>query len=123
LKTKILVVDDETDVLLIVRTTLENEGFDVVTASNGPDGLELTKETKPDLIVLDVMMPGMDGFEVLQRLKDDEATCLIPVLMLTGVSDRAKIQEALASGIDYYIVKPFEITDLLQKIRVVLRQS
>jgi two-component system OmpR family response regulator len=120
---KILVVDDESDVLMIIRTALEHEGFQVSVASNGPDGIEAAKEVKPDLIVLDVMMPGMDGFEVLRRLKSDDDACLIPVLMLTGVSDRARIQEALASGIDYYIVKPFDIEDLIQKIRTVLKQS
>ena len=118
---KILVVDDESDVLLIVKTTLQLEGFNVVTATNGPDGIAVAKEEIPDLIVLDVMMPGMDGFEVLGHLKEDDKTAEIPVLMLTGVSERAKIQEALATGIQYYLVKPFEVMDLIQKINMALR--
>ena len=117
---KILVIDDESDVLLIVKTTLEAEGFKCVTASNGPDGLEIAQTDKPNLILLDFMMPGMDGFAVLSELKNSDATALIPVIMLTGVSERSTIQQALASGIDYYIVKPFNIPDLLQKIRLAL---
>jgi CheY-like chemotaxis protein len=117
---RILAVDDESDVLMIVELALSGEGFEVETAKNGPDGLALARENPPDLILLDVMMPGMTGFEVLAQLKADEATSLIPVIMLTGVSERKKIQEALASGIDYYIVKPFEFHDLLNKVNQAL---
>ncbi|MCL5269196.1 MAG: response regulator [bacterium] len=112
----ILAVDDEPDVLLIVKTALESEGYQVVTASNGPDALALAVEMTPDLILLDVMMPGMSGFEVLRNLKAGDATGTIPVIMLTGVSERSMIQEALSSGTDYYIVKPFEFHDLLGKV-------
>lgn len=118
---KILVVDDESDVQLIIRTALEVEGFDVVTACDGEEGLERAKEELPDLIVLDVMMPKKDGFAVLAGLKEDDETCEIPVIMLTGLSDRDRIQKALMSGSDFYIVKPFEIDDLLQKVRIALR--
>lgn len=120
---KILVVDDESDVLLIVKTGLQAEGYDVLTASNGPDGLAAAKESSPDLILLDIMMPGMDGFETLQKLKEDDETCAIPVIMLTGLSERAKIQQALVSGIQFYVVKPFEFEDLVQKVRTALNAS
>lgn len=113
---RILAVDDEVDVLLIVKTALQSEGFEVETASNGPDGLALAKDNPPDLIMLDVMMPGMTGFEVLRALKQIERTSTIPVIMLTGVSERGKIQEALSSGTTYYIVKPFDFDDLLDKV-------
>lgn len=114
---RILAIDDEVDVLLIVKTALQSEGFQVETASNGPDGLALATENPPDLILLDVMMPGMTGFEVLRALKDNKATATIPVIMLTGISERKKIQEALVSGTTYYIVKPFEFDDLLDKVK------
>ena len=117
---KILVVDDEPDVLLIVKTGMQAEGYDVVTASNGLDALAMVKEEKPDVVILDVMMPLMDGFEVLAKLKEDDATAAVPVIMLTGLSERSKIQKALISGIHFYVVKPFEFEELIQKVRTVL---
>jgi DNA-binding response OmpR family regulator len=120
---RILAVDDENDVLLIIKTGLECEGYDVITASNGEDGLATAKQEKPDAILLDVMMPKMDGFQVLRALKEDDATSAIPVIMLTGLSERQKIQKALISGTDYYIVKPFEFEELVQKIHTVLNQE
>lgn len=120
---KILVVDDEPDVLLIVKTGMQAEGYDVVTASNGVDALAMVKEEKPDAVILDVMMPLMDGFEVLAKLKEDDATAAVPVIMLTGLSERSKIQKALVSGIHFYVVKPFEFEELIQKVRTVLNAS
>jgi DNA-binding response OmpR family regulator len=120
---KILVVDDEPDVLLIVKTGMQAEGYEVVTASNGVDALAMVKEEKPDVVILDVMMPLMDGFEVLAKLKEDDATAAVPVIMLTGLSERSKIQKALVSGIHFYVVKPFEFEELIQKVRTVLNAS
>lgn len=117
---RILVVDDEADVVLIIKTTLQAEGYEVASATSGKDALEEAFETRPDLIVLDVMMPGMTGFDVLRELKANEKTATVPVVMLTGVSDKKKIQEALESGIDYYVVKPFDFDDLLSKIKQAL---
>ncbi len=120
--TKILVADDEPDVLLIIKTGLTLEGFDVVTAPNGRDALLSATEELPDLIILDVMMPYLSGFEVLEKLKENDATAQIPVIMLTGLSDRESIQHALLSGSDRYIVKPFEFNDLLQKVKISLKE-
>ncbi|MFP4380579.1 MAG: response regulator transcription factor [Candidatus Sumerlaeia bacterium] len=120
---KILVVDDEPDVLLIVKTGLQAEGYDLVTATNGADALTVAKDENPDLIVLDVMMPGMDGFETLAKLKEMDETSTIPVIMLTGLSEKQKIQKALVSGIEYYVIKPFEFDDLLKKVRTALNQA
>jgi DNA-binding response OmpR family regulator len=120
---RILAVDDESDVLLIIKTALQSEGFEVTTASNGPDALAIARETLPDLVMLDVMMPQMTGFDVLRELKANDATSMIPVIMLTGLSERSKIQEALASGTTYYIVKPFEFHDLLAKVNDALAGS
>lgn len=117
---KILAVDDELDVLLIVKAALQSEGYVVETANNGPDALMLAKDTKPDLIMLDVMMPGMTGFEVLHKLKENDATATIPVIMLTGVSERSKMVEAIGSGTAYYIIKPFDFDDLMEKVKTVL---
>lgn len=117
---RILAVDDETDVVLILKTALQSEGFIVDTAHNGRDALASVKEQKPDLILLDVMMPGMSGFEVMHALKADDSTATIPIIMLTGLSERKKIQEALVGGTNYYIVKPFEMTNLINKVNDVL---
>lgn len=117
---KILATDDEPDVLLIVKTALQSEGFDVETAANGPECLEAARANPPDLFVLDVMMPGMSGFEVVEKLKEDPATATIPIIMLTGLAERVKIKEALTGGVDFYIVKPFEFEDLINKVNQAL---
>lgn len=117
---KILAVDDENDVLLVIKTALQSEGFDVATAATGPEALHKIGEDKPDLVILDVMMPGMTGFEVLEKMRADPNSALIPVIMLTGLSERSKIRDAIASGAEYYIVKPFEFHDLLSKVNLAL---
>jgi DNA-binding response OmpR family regulator len=122
-KIKILAVDDESDVLLIIKTALLSEGYDVATATNGPDALALAQDKVPDLIILDLMMPEMNGFEVLRSLRETEDTQGIPVIMLTGVSDRTKVQEALDAGFNYYIVKPFEFHDLIAKVKLAIEDS
>ncbi|NUP90056.1 MAG: response regulator [Candidatus Sumerlaeia bacterium] len=120
---RIVVVDDESDILLLVRTALQSAGHDVSTASNGQDGLELIREIRPDLIILDIMMPGKTGLDVLKEVKGDETLAAIPVIMLTGVSERAKIQAALDGGAEYYMVKPFEYNDLLGKVEMAMEGS
>jgi DNA-binding response OmpR family regulator len=122
-KKKILAVDDESDLLLIIKTALFSEGFNVVTATNGPDAIAMAQDEKPDLMILDIMMPEMNGFEVLKHLREIEATQNIPVIMLTGLSEREKIRDALNAGIDYYIVKPFEFHDLISKVKIALAET
>lgn len=119
---KILAIDDENDVLLIIKTALNGEGYDVLTASNGYDGLALAEDHQPDLILLDLRMPEMDGMEVLQQLRNNEKTQNLAVIILTGISDKRKIREALDKGITYYIVKPFECQDLISKINLALQE-
>ena len=91
-KQRILAIDDETDMLLLVASALRAEDFEVLTANNGKDGLELAKKEKPDAVILDVKMPEMSGFEVLEQLRLDPETQQLPVIMLTGISERSKIQ-------------------------------
>ncbi|MGI8906572.1 MAG: response regulator transcription factor [Candidatus Sumerlaeaceae bacterium] len=122
-KKKILAVDDESDVLLILKTALISEGYQVFTATNGPDAIALAREHTPDLMVLDMMMPDMNGFETLRHIRDGSATQGVPVIMLTGVSDKDKIRQALDLGIDYYIVKPFEFHDLIAKVKLAISDS
>lgn len=120
---KVLAVDDEKDVLFIVTTALKNEGFEVTTASNGVECLKKVEEEDFDAIVLDVMMPQMDGFETLDNLNKDPRTAKIPVIMLTGLSEKSKKRDAIDAGTLYYIVKPFEILDLVSKIRLAIEES
>lgn len=117
---RILAADDEPDVLLIIKTALQTEGFDVETASNGLEALEQGMANPPDLFVLDVMMPGLSGFELVEKLKEHGPTSTIPIIMLTGLSERGKIKEALSSGVNFYIVKPFEFEDLISKVNEAL---
>ena len=119
---RILVVDDENDILLIVRTSLKDD-YDVVTAQDGPAALDCLKEQDFDLVILDMMMPGMDGMEVLERIRADERTAKLPVIFLTGVSERTTIRKALDKGTQYYIVKPFRHHDLMNKVAQALHHS
>src|SRR5690606_13790940 len=120
---KILAVDDESDVLLIIKTALLSEGFEVKTASSGPDALTVVNEFSPDLIILDMMMPEMTGFETLEKLRQLSQFKQTPVIMLTGVSDKDKIREAIDIGVSYYMVKPFEFHDLISKVRLAISDA
>jgi len=121
-KPTVLAVDDENDVLLILRTALSEE-FNVLTASNGPEALEIANAKKPDLIILDYMMPDMDGLEVMDKLKASNATVDIPVVFLTGVSDKETIRAALGKGTAYYLTKPFGMDDLIAKVQLAIKES
>jgi two-component system alkaline phosphatase synthesis response regulator PhoP len=120
---KILAIDDENDVLLIMKSALGSEGYEVLTANNGYDAIAVAQDEKPDLIILDLMMPEMNGFEVLDSLRESEATMRIPIIALTGLSERGKIREALDRGFDYYIVKPFEFHDLVSKVKIAIEDA
>jgi len=119
-KTLILAVDDENDVLLIIKTALQSEGYKVLTAPNGFDGLAIAEDQQPSLILLDLMMPEMDGMEVLRKLKESRRTDKIPVIILTGLSDRNKVRQALDQGTSFYIVKPFDYQELVSKVKLAL---
>ncbi|HMX61709.1 MAG TPA: response regulator [Candidatus Sumerlaeota bacterium] len=118
-KARILAVDDENDILLIVRTSLKDE-YDVDTASSGAEALQKIQDNPPDLVILDMMMPEMDGIEVLEEIRRMTQTATTPVIFLTGVSDKAKIREALDKGTQYYITKPFNYNDLVSKVAIAL---
>ena len=108
-KKVILVVDDEKDIVELVRFNLERDGFKVIPSYNGEDALILVKNQLPDLIILDLMLPGMDGLEVCQILKKDSSTFSIPIIMLTAKGEEADIVVGLELGADDYITKPFGI--------------
>ncbi|MDT8446159.1 MAG: response regulator [bacterium] len=113
---KILVVDDETTIRDLVAFRLEFHGHLVLTAENGTKGLEKLRAEKPDLVVLDVMMPDLTGLEVLKTMKADPELASIKVIMLTAKGRKQDEDEGLAAGADAYMAKPFRATILLQKI-------
>lgn len=114
---KILVADDEPTLLQLVAFTLRLEGYEVVTAQNGLEAVEKTQREGPDLVVLDVMMPKLDGFDVLQALKSDPETQGIPVIMLTGLSDDGSVVRGWDQDVDCYLTKPFDPAELLSMVR------
>jgi DNA-binding response OmpR family regulator len=118
---KILVVEDEDPIRTILEYNLKMDGFDVYTASNGSAGLEIAREIIPDLILLDWMMPEMDGLTVLSQLKLDERTSNIPVFMLTAKGMMNEVGRALYEGADDYITKPFDPKELGQTLKKKLK--
>lgn len=116
---KILVVDDETDITHLLKRFLETKGRTVLTAASGPEALELFKKESPDLVILDVMLPGMDGWAVLNKIREQSN---IPVLMLTGRDTPTDATKGLLSGADDYIVKPFDLAELEARIAAVMRR-
>ncbi|MGE0488437.1 MAG: response regulator transcription factor [Vulcanimicrobiota bacterium] len=116
---KVLVVDDEPHILRSLATYLEMENFDVTTASSGFEALEKVDESIPDLVVLDVMMPGMDGFEVLDKIRAGAQTADIPVIMLTAKDQSEDVMTGYQKGATSYLVKPFNLDELVDTIHQV----
>jgi two-component system alkaline phosphatase synthesis response regulator PhoP/two-component system response regulator VicR len=114
---KILAVDDERHIVRLVEVNLQRAGYEVVTAYDGREALEKVQSENPDLVVLDVMMPYMDGFEVLKNLKADPATAEIPVIMLTAKAQDADVFKGWQSGVDCYLTKPFNPMELLTFVK------
>ncbi len=118
---RILVADDEKDMVTGLRDNLQFEGFEVLTAADGEEALKVATEQSPDLILLDIMMPKIDGLEVCRRLR--EAGYRIPILMLTAKSQEIDIVRGLEVGADDYVTKPFSIRELLARIKAALRRT
>jgi DNA-binding response OmpR family regulator len=117
---RVLVVDDEPDVLLLCRLNLEQRGHQVLEAPNGDEALDLAREGTPDLVVLDLMLPGIDGYQVLQALRADERTSGIPVLVLTAKSLQADRERSRQLGAAAFVTKPFLPDELCDKVDEVL---
>ncbi|MCH7912289.1 MAG: response regulator [Deltaproteobacteria bacterium] len=122
-KRTIMVVDDNPDIVTIVKTILEVKGYGVQSAFSGQEVFNLLSEQKPDLIILDIMMPQMDGLEVLTRLKEDSGTATIPVILLTAKVQYEDVLGGYKMGADYYITKPFTSTQLINGINLLLGEA
>lgn len=118
---KILVCDDERHIVRLIQVNLERQGYQVVTAYDGKEGLEKIKAEKPDAVVLDVMMPYMDGFEVLKNLRRDPATEALPVIMLTAKAQDKDVFEGYHYGADMYLTKPFNPMELISFVKRIIQ--
>ena len=117
---KILIIDDEKDMVDILNTILQHDGYEVVTAYDGEEGLQRVKESTPDLIITDIMMPRMDGFTFAQKIKEDPSTSGIPIIMLTAKDQAVDRYKGLSLGIAAYIVKLFDLDELRDTVKDVL---
>ncbi len=122
-KNRILIVEDEADILELAEYNLTKEGYDVVSARSGEEALKKIHSVKPDLVLLDLMLPGMDGFEVTRQMKRNPQTADIPIVMLTAKSEESDIVAGLELGAEDYITKPFSPRVLIARARAVLRRS
>jgi two-component system alkaline phosphatase synthesis response regulator PhoP/two-component system response regulator VicR len=117
---KIMAVDDERHIVRLIQVNLERSGYQVITAFDGPEALKKVETERPDVIVLDVMMPKMDGFEVLKRLQANPETRNIPVIMLTAKAQDADVFRGWASGVSAYLTKPFNPLELITFVKRIL---
>ncbi len=120
-KKRILVVDDEVDLVETVRFSLELEGFEVLVAHNGEEALNQARKENPDLILLDLMLPKLDGYKVCRLLKFDERYKHIPILMLTAKTQEKDKTMGMETGANEYITKPFDMDELMKKVKNYLR--
>lgn len=118
--TRILVADDEPHIRKLVSFTLGNRGYEVIEAVDGGEAVEIAIREVPDLILLDVMMPVMTGYDVLDRLRAEPATADVPVIMLSAKSQRTEVEEGLSRGANEYICKPFTPKDLVSRVAEML---
>lgn len=121
-RNKILVVDDEADILNLLDYNLKKAGFDVLLARDGPEAIECARDRRPDLIVLDIMLPDMEGTEVLKRLKSNDSTRGIPVIMLTAKGEEVDKIVGLELGAEDYITKPFSPREFILRVKAVLKR-
>lgn len=114
---QVLIIDDEKNILRAVTMYLEGHGYDVITAVNGLSGIQKAEEIIPDLIILDLVLPDIDGYIVCKTLKEHPRTCSIPVLIMSAKSQAEDLEKAFEVGANDYIVKPFEANDLLNRVK------
>ena len=119
---RVVVVEDDLDILELITYNLEREGYEVIGTTTGEDGVEAARSRKPDLILLDLMLPGIDGLEVCRRLKADPDTAHIPVVMVTAKGEETDIVTGFELGADDYVIKPFSPRVLIARIRAVQKR-
>jgi len=123
MQAKILLVEDEPENQLVIGLILTTEGYNVITADRGDAALKLAVGEKPDLILLDVMMPEINGYEVLERLRSNPETAGIPVVLLTALAQEKDVEKAVEAGVNGFVAKPFEPAELISCVRAALSHS
>jgi two-component system phosphate regulon response regulator PhoB len=116
----VLVVDDDPVILKLLEVNFEMEGFQVVRAADGAEGLERAREVHPDIVILDVMMPRMTGYEVAKALREDDDTAHIPIIFVTARAQSTDVERGLELGVDDYVTKPFDPLDLIARVNTLL---
>jgi DNA-binding response OmpR family regulator len=119
-KKKILVVDDESDIVKILSMRLKVNGYDVISALDGEDGLNKAKTQKPDLIILDLMLPKLSGYEICRMLKFDDEFKSIPIIILSALHEQQEREKTVESGADAFFLKPFDLEQMLAKLKELL---
>jgi len=119
-RTRVLVIDDDPVILELLRINFEIEGFEVISACDGQEGLRRAGTDHPDVILSDIMMPRLDGLQLLARLRGDPATADVPVVLLSAKAQRAEVDRGLALGADDYVTKPFDPLELLDRVNAAL---
>lgn len=119
---KILIIEDEKDIVQTLEYNLKKEGYDVIKAFDGIQGLKLVGETSPDIILLDLMLPGIDGLEICKRVKKDQKTENIPIIILTAKGEETDKVVGLEMGADDYITKPFSMREVIARIKAILKR-
>lgn len=117
---KVAVIEDDKSILSLIEETLSYEGYEVVTAENGHSGLSLINKTGPDLILLDIILPRLDGIKVCRKLKDNSETQNIPIIIISGETKKEMIVELLKIGVRHFLAKPFKMEDLLKRVNAIL---
>jgi len=120
---KIVIIEDEPDIVEVIAYNLSREGYQVVSAQDGEEGLRKVRKEMPDLVLLDLMLPGMDGLELCKEMKEDQRMRSIPVIMVTAKGDESDVVLGLGVGADDYIAKPFSPKELIARVRAVLRRG
>ncbi len=123
-RTKILLIEDDPFLLGMYSQRFESDGFEVCMASDGPKGFEIAKQCQPDLILLDILIPKMNGFDILKKIKQEELTKDIPVIILTNLSQKEEIEQGLAMGAEEYLIKAHYVpSEIVEKVKEVLAKQ
>jgi DNA-binding response OmpR family regulator len=120
---RVLVIDDDPVILQLLRVNFEIEGFEVVSAADGREGLERARRDDPDVVLSDIMMPRLDGLQLVSELKVDPRTRHLPVILLTAKAQNAEVQQGLDLGADDYVTKPFDPLELIDRVNAVLAKA
>jgi len=120
---KVLVIDDDPVIVQLLRVNFEIEGFEVVSAADGTEGFERAKADRPDVVLSDIMMPRMDGLQLVTQLKSHASTRALPVILLSAKAQNAEVQQGLDAGADDYVTKPFDPLELIDRVNAVLARA